>query len=87
MMNHWMFRCNDVSQKVSMSMDMTLPLHQRVAIRIHLMMCRYCARFFRQLKMLRKLSLHPDGDLPSADATESLSQDVKVRIKNSMKHV
>lgn len=68
-------------------MDIALPLHQRAAIRFHLMMCRYCARFSRQLKMLRKLSLHPDGDLPPAESTESLSQDAKERIKNSMKQV
>jgi len=85
MMNHWMFRCKDVSQKVSMSMDMALPLHQRAAIRFHLMMCRYCARFYHQLKMLRKLSRHPDGDLPPAESSESLSLEVKQRIKGSMK--
>ena len=87
MMNHWMFRCNDVTQKVSMAMDMALPLHQRAAIRFHLMMCRYCARFDRQLKMLRKLSFHPDSDLPPADTTESLSAEAKARIKKSISKV
>ena len=82
MMNHWMFRCKDVSQKVSMAMDMPLPLHQRVAIRIHLMMCRYCARFYRQLQMLRKLSTHPHSDLPQVGPTEILSEDAKRRIKD-----
>ena len=53
-MNHWMFRCNDVSQKVSQSMDDDLPLHQRMAIWIHLLMCRYCLRFRNQMKQLRK---------------------------------
>ena len=84
MMNHWMFRCKDVSQKVSESMDTILPLHQRAAIRFHLVMCRYCARFYRQLKMLRKLSRHPDGGLPPAESSEILSPDAKQRIKESM---
>lgn len=87
MMNHWMFRCKGVSRKVSMSMDMTLPLYQRAAIRFHLMMCRYCARFYRQLKMLRRLSLHPDGDLPPAESSESLSQEAKQRIMDALKQV
>ena len=34
-MKHWMFRCKDVSQKVSQSMDDPLPYYQRMAIRIH----------------------------------------------------
>lgn len=53
-MRHWMFRCKDVSHKVSLSLDASLPLHQRLAVRMHLMMCRYCARFRRQLIMLKK---------------------------------
>ena len=84
-MNHWMFRCKDVSHKVSMAMDMTLPLHQRAAIRFHLMMCRYCAKFNNQLKMLRKLSRHPDSDLPQPEPTESLSPEAKQRIKDTLK--
>ena len=86
-MNHWMFRCKDVSQKVSLSMDMALPLHQRTAIRFHLMMCRYCARFSRQLKLLRRLSLHPEGDLPASEPPENLSNEAKQRIKDSMRQV
>jgi hypothetical protein len=83
-MSHWMFRCNDVSQKVSQSIDMTLPLHQRAAIKFHLMMCRYCARFSRQLKMLRRLSRHPDSDLPPDEPPESLSHEAKQRIKDAL---
>jgi hypothetical protein len=30
-------------------MDRTLPLHQRVMITMHLLMCKYCNRFKRQL--------------------------------------
>ena len=54
-MNHWMFRCQDVSQKMSQSMDEPLPLLQHLGIRLHLMMCRYCARCHSQLMTLRKL--------------------------------
>ena len=39
-------------------MDRNLPFHYRMFIRIHLMMCKYCARFNHQLMMLllRKLT-------------------------------
>ena len=67
-MKPWMFRCNDVSQKVSQSLDASLPFHHRLAVRMHLLMCRYCARFRRQLIMLRKVSRHMDGE-PSMDET------------------
>ena len=81
-MNHWMFRCKDISQKVSLSMDTSLPLHHRMAIRFHLMMCRYCARFRRQLMLLRTTSRLVDGDLPPGDsAALKLSNQTKARIK------
>ncbi len=86
-MNHWMFRCKDVSQKVSQSMDMTLPLYQRAAIQFHLMMCRYCARFSRQLKMLRRLSRHSDSDPPPDEPSEKLSNEAKQRIKDALQQL
>jgi hypothetical protein len=80
-MTHWMFRCREVSRKVSQSMDTPLPLHQRIAIRIHLMMCRYCARFRRQILALRKISRHI-GDPPSG---EMLSPAAKTQIKQTLR--
>ena len=84
-MKHWMFRCNDVSRKVSQSLDASLPFLHRLAIRMHLLMCRYCARFRRQLVMLRNASRHMD-DAPSTDeATATLSDETKERIKKALR--
>ena len=80
-MSHWMFRCEDVSQKVSRSMDDRLPFHHRMAVRIHLLMCRYCARFRRQLITLRKMSRYVDSDQSSGEALSRLSQETKDRIR------
>ena len=80
-MTHWMFRCHDVSRKVSHSMDAPLPLHQRMAVRIHLMMCRYCARFRRQLLALRQLSRH----VPGQPSPESLPPETRERIKHALR--
>ena len=54
-MRHWMFDCREISRLVSISMDRELALRQRVGLRLHLMMCRYCARYRRQLLFLREL--------------------------------
>jgi hypothetical protein len=84
-MNHWMFRCQDVSRKVSQSMDGSLAFHQHLAIRIHLMMCRYCRRFRRQLMMFRKISLFEDLEPPKGETPEKLSQETKARIKEKLR--
>lgn len=52
MMNHWTFRCRDVSEMISRSMDTRLPLGKRIGIRFHLMMCRLCRRYQQQLALI-----------------------------------
>jgi hypothetical protein len=84
-MTHWMFCCKDVSQKVSQSLDATLPFHHRMAIRFHLMMCRYCSRVRRQLILLRKMSRHMDDDPSATSTSATLSDEAKDRIKKKLR--
>ena len=84
-MKPWMFCCKDVSQKVSQSMDASLPFHHRMAVQMHLLMCRYCARVRRQLIMLRKMGRHVDSDQAATEMTGKLSQETKVRMKERLR--
>ena len=61
-MSHWMFNCKDVSQRVSESMDRSLPLHHRMMIKIHLMMCSLCSRYENQLELMRKALSRVEAD-------------------------
>jgi hypothetical protein len=84
-MKHWMFCCKDVSKKFSESLDRKLPLHERMFIRMHQLMCRYCARFRRQLLLLRELSRSDKIVGLSQDLSAGLSQQARERIKASLK--
>ncbi len=84
-MKHWMFCCKDVSKKISDSMDRNLPFHHRMFIRIHLMMCKYCARFKKQLLMLRKLSRLETSSGEDSTPPIVLSMEARKRIKKSMR--
>jgi len=84
-MKHWMFSCKDVSQKFSESMDQKLPFHQRMFIRIHMLMCKYCSRFRRQLLLLREISRSDKIVDISPDFSAGLSQQARERIKASLK--
>ena len=85
-MNHWMFNCNEISKKVSESFDRTLPLHQRMMIRIHLMMCKYCSRFKRQLVIIRKAIRSEDENAAGPVDSSALSSDARDRIKRSLQN-
>ena len=86
-MHHWMFNCKEVSRMVSESMDRKLPVLQRTGIRIHLLMCKFCSRYRRQLLSLREtIRLHTDQlerDYPHT----MLSPEARDRIKLSLKNV
>lgn len=84
-MSHWMFSCKDVSQRISQSLDITLPLYERVGIWIHLTMCRYCLRFRSQLLLLRKMSGHMHDHPPEEDTNSGLSREAKEKMKAVMR--
>jgi hypothetical protein len=54
MMNHWTFRCKDVSKLISRSLDENLPLRIRMGIRFHLMMCNLCRNYKKQLWIIHR---------------------------------
>jgi len=81
-----MLRCREVSKLVSESMERDLPLRQRLAIRLHLMMCRLCSAFARQLRLLRRAArenperLGPDEGAPEAKLPEAARQRIKAAL-------
>jgi hypothetical protein len=79
-----MLSCKDVTQLISESMDTSLPVGKRIWVRIHLLMCKFCARYERQLLLIRETVRRLVG---TEDRTgESLSEEAKERIRNSLKN-
>ena len=85
-MNHWMFNCKAVTRMVSESLDRKLPFYQRMGIRMHLLMCKLCSRYQRQLLLLRetiRLQAASSEDIESAIV---LPPGARERIKRSIRN-
>ncbi len=93
-----MLSCKEISHLVSESLDRKLPFHQRLQVRLHLLMCQFCSRFRKQLLFLRDAARHyllageetepPPLYLPprlGGDTEGGLSPDARARIKRSLK--
>lgn len=80
-----MFNCNDVSEKVSRSMDQPLPLGERMMIAIHLGMCKYCRRFRDQLQILRKAIRLQEPTGGDTDPLPVLPAEARERIISRLK--
>jgi len=82
-----MLRCREISKLVSQSMEQNLPLRQRISVRMHLMMCRLCAGFSRQVRLFRRAAHeHPERfEPPPAAPDAELGPEARERIKSAMR--
>ena len=74
--------CREVSALVSESLDRQLNLKERIGIHLHLMICRMCARYHRQIQFLsasaRRVLQNPRSPF---HARSSLSTEAQARIE------
>lgn len=78
--------CDQVSRLVSDSMEEDLPLKGKLSVALHLLMCKWCRRFKRQLQLIRTLSLKAQARTKIAHPLSqgSLSAAAKERIERTL---
>jgi hypothetical protein len=78
-----MLTCRQASELVSRSMDLPLPLGQRAALYLHLMLCSLCRRSRAQLLLLRRIVRgYAAMDTP---AGPPLSAEARERIRRALR--
>jgi len=67
-------------------MDASLPIGKRIGVRLHLLICRFCARYERQLLLIRDTVRRLVGaeEIPGEPPWETLSEEAKARIRKSL---
>ena len=79
--------CDEASRLTSESFERRLDFHERVAMRFHVVLCRSCRRFRKQLELLheafRNLSQsHPDhSDLVPIGLSDEMKERIKARLR------
>ena len=81
-----MLSCKDVTRLISESMDHSLPFGKRVGVRLHLLICKFCARYERQLLLIRETvrRLVTTEVGPGESSGESLSAEAWERIRKTL---
>jgi len=82
-----MLSCKDVTRLISESMDHSLPLGKRIGVRFHLLICRFCERYERQLLLIRETvkQLVAGEETPEGPILEPLSEGARERIRQSLR--
>lgn len=75
--------CKEASQLISQSLDRHLGLRERSALRLHLLICKYCLRFNQQLQTLRTALRKMESNIEN-DPSITLSSESKTRIAETI---
>lgn len=75
--------CRDASQLQSESLDRSLPFFKRAGLGLHLLVCSWCRRYGKQIRLM-KGAVHEHADAIHNAESEALSDEAKERIKKSL---
>ncbi len=79
-----MLSCKEATRLVSEGLDRRLSFWRRMRLRLHVVMCRGCARYARQTAILDRIISDRDGEDLFADASEQISQKTVRQIRSSL---
>jgi sigma54-dependent transcription regulator len=77
----WMATCREATELASRAMDERLPLSNRMALQLHLAICKNCARFSQQLQEMRRLFR---AETAASDDADGLAPEARQRIASEL---
>ena len=82
-----MFSGERATEVMSAALDHALSLHQRLALKVHLFMCKFCSRFWQQMLFLRN-AMHKYSERGAETGfmpEHSLTEEACERIRNALR--
>lgn len=76
--------CRQASRLQSEALDHKLPIVQRVGLRIHLCLCRWCRRYGKQIRFLRDAA-HEHSDQLVEPSPQKLPDAARERMKQRLR--
>jgi hypothetical protein len=76
--------CRQATRRQSEALDRPLAPSERLGLRLHLLLCKWCRRYGRQLKVLRSAARQCD-DLETHEGLPRLSPEARDRIKDALR--
>jgi hypothetical protein len=75
--------CREASRLQSEALDKKLSLFQRIGLSLHLLICKWCRRYGRQIRFLR-CAAHEHPENLSEAVPQKLSPEARERIKRRL---
>jgi len=77
--------CQQVSRLQSDALDQPLSLPKRFGLRLHLLVCKWCRRYGRQIRFLRR-AIHERPDAVNEATPRTLSPEARERFKRALRN-
>ena len=77
--------CKEIVPVISASLDRGLTLREKLAMELHLMVCKPCVRYLEQSKFLKTATHQLDERLGDDSRSGRLSDDARQRIRDAVK--
>ena len=77
--------CRQASRLQSDALDKPVSLSRRIGLRFHLLLCKWCRRYGKQIRFLRD-AVHDHPDELTEAAPRRLSPEARERLKRSLNH-
>ena len=84
---NFMINCKEAARLLSDKLEYPLPLHKRILLRMHVIMCAACRLYGKQIAALKSLvARHLEiEEYPSLSSESTLSNDARERMKSLLK--
>jgi hypothetical protein len=76
--------CKEASELISLALDHPLPIGKRLLVRIHLVICRLCSNYRRQLQFLHRIIRDFPEHIDVVETDTALSGEAKQRIRTAL---
>lgn len=81
-----MITCKESTYLISKKQQDSLSLTEKMQLRFHLMMCKYCRRFANQIDFISKAIVRLRSKIEKQSTYISLSDEQKMRIKKALEN-
>lgn len=76
--------CEEVLPVLSQSLERKLTLRERVTLRLHFLICVYCIRYVKQLRLMRASIRARSEQIETGDSAPVLPEDARERLKRAL---
>ncbi|HWT03734.1 MAG TPA: hypothetical protein VN256_26025 [Pyrinomonadaceae bacterium] len=78
--------CEEVLPVLSQSLERKLTLRERVTLRLHFLICVYCLRYLKQLRLMRASVRARSEQIETGDSAPApaLPEDARERLKRAL---